>query len=701
MIIRDIKQIPKLADIAAFDTETTSLNPRTGQIIGFSVSDYKASFYIVHKEWVNGELVEVVPFEDCQKYLKSLLNKKLFMFNAYFDVTYTKNYFGVDLVDAIYADVQLMNHTHDENLGGGLKFLAQIFLGANSADEQVELKAHLKAIGAGPHEFYKANTAIIGKYAAQDAKLTYRLGQLFERRFAPLPKLKELFYSEIMPLQREVVIPMMQRGVVVDVPKMQKALEEITIDIESFKTELMAEIAPVTESFYAWYYDKNYPLKSRGLVYSKMKEGLSLREAQKAVAADKGDEGFNIQSKLHLGDLFFKIFKMEPLSTTDKGAPQVNEEFLEHAAETLPWVKNLIIFNKLMKIKSTYYERVLQEQEDGIFYPDYFLHRTVSGRMSGDMQQLPRPLESGHPLLMKYNNQIREFFVARPGHILIDNDYDSLEPRIFSAVAGDEALTNIFKNGADFYSTIAIMVEGLQGVSADKKAANYLGKVNKPARQTAKSYSLGVAYGLDDYKLHKDLNISQMEAKRLIAGYFAAFPKLSSWMQATREHILAKGAIETRFGRIRRHPKIPSIYERHGNAILNALDLWKKYNEAPAIYKAAKQDYKTLRHALNNSYNVQIQGLAAHVLNRAAIAMALEFKQKNIPAHIIGAIHDELIIECPVSIYIQVAEIVKRTMETTTIIETPLVAEPSAGYDLVSAKDDKNKIGGLSGVSSC
>ena len=695
MLVRNIADAPKTANIIAFDTETTSLNTRTGQIIGFSVADYKTAFYIVHKEWDGEKLVEVVPWQDCQDYLKTLLPKKIFMFNAYFDITYTKNYFKIDLIDSLMADAQLMNHTLDENLSGGLKFLAKIFVGADSGDEQEVLKAHLKDIGAKSDEFYKANTTIIGKYAAQDAAITYKLAQYYQRRLEASPKLLELFYDEIMPLQREVVIPMMQRGVMVDVPKMQKALAEITVDVEKFKADLMAEIAPVTESFYAWYFDKNYPLKSRGLVYDKMKLGLSLRDAQRAVAADKGDEGFNIQSKHHLGDLFFKILKMEPLSTTEKGAPQVNEEFLDHAAETLPWVKNLIIYNKLMKIKSTYYERILNEQEDGVFYPDYFLHRTVSGRMSGDMQQLPRPLESGHPLLMKYNNQIREFFVARPGNILVDDDYDSLEPRIFAAVAGDESLTNIFKAGHDFYSTIAIMVEGLQGVSADKKADNYLGKVNKPARQTAKAYSLGIAYGLDDYKLHKDLNIPQSESKRLIAGYFAAFPKLAAWMQATREHILTKGEITTRMGRIRRHPKIPSLHAKHGNAILNALELWKKYNETPALYKKAKEDYKAVRHACNNAYNVQIQGLAAHVLNRAAIAMAREFKSKQLDAHIIGAVHDELIIECPISIHRQVAEIVMKTMETTTIIETPLVAEPSAGYDLVSAKDEKNKIGGL------
>jgi DNA polymerase-1 len=295
-------------------------------------------------------------------------------------------------------------------------------------------------------------------------------------------------------------------------------------------------------------------------------------------------------------------------------------------------------------------------------------------------------LENGHELLLKYNNRIRDFFIARPTFVFIDDDYNSLEPRVFSSVAGDEALTNIFKNNEDFYSKIAIMVEGLQNVSSDKSAPNYLGKVNKSARQTAKAYSLGIAYGLDSYKLHKDLNISKSEAESLIKGYFEAFPKLKQWQEDSKTNILVNGKVSTRFGRVRRQPEIPRIFAKHGNAILNALDLWKKYNETPGLYKQAKEDYAKVRHAINNAYNHQIQGLAAHILNRAAIAVAIEYKEKQLDAYIIGCIHDEIIVESSITDRDEAAAILKRCMEQTTIIETPLEAEPSFGQTLKEAK---------------
>jgi DNA polymerase-1 len=664
----------------ALDIESTGKNPRKDKVIGFSVHDGKESYYVIHLKWNGTELEEVVPKETCINMLNELCRQPIITHGGTFDAQFIKNYFGVDILPSLAVDTMLLAHIINENeLIYGLKELSAKYLGADSKDEQDELKKYLGKDKA----FYKVPIEVLSKYAKKDVELTYRLWQYLDAKLTP--RLRELFDDEIMPLYTTVIIPMQARGVMVDVPKMQKALAEITVDVEKFKAELMAEITPVTESFYNWYYDKRYPLKSRGLVYNKMKLGLSLRDAQRAVATDKGDEGFNIQSRHHLADLFFKIYKMEPLSRTEKGAPQVNEDFLDHAAKTLPWVNNLIIFNKLMKIKSTYYERILEEQEGGVFYPDYFLHRTTSGRMSGDQQQLPRPVESGHPLLLKYTNQIREFFISRPGMIFADTDYNSLEPRCFASNAGDESLFNIFRNGMDFYSTVAIMVEGYAEASADKSAPNYLGKINKEARQKAKSYSLGIAYGLDDYKLHKDLNISQNDAKRLVRQYMAAFPKLAATMQHNRETLLSMGQVETRFGRVRRQPEVPGLYTKHGPAILNALELWKKYNETPAIYKRAKEDYRTVRHALNNSLNFPVQGMAAHILNRAVIKMARIFKEQNLDAHIIACIHDQVIVELKQGLESVVGTIIQDCMENTTKIESGLEAIPAFGHNFREA----------------
>jgi DNA polymerase I-like protein with 3'-5' exonuclease and polymerase domains len=196
-------------------------------------------------------------------------------------------------------------------------------------------------------------------------------------------------------------------------------------------------------------------MKTRGKLASLAKAypKATLREIQ--IIAHAGQEVFNINSKSHLKRLLVDILGEIPLSKTPTGQPQVNAEFLEHIGDKYSFTRSMVLLNKLNKIKSTYIERFLEEAEEGIFYPSYKMHGTTSGRLSGDFQQLSKQLEKGHPMLLKYNNNIREYFISRPGQIFVDLDYNSLEPRVFASVAGDDTLKDIFKNDYDFYSTIA------------------------------------------------------------------------------------------------------------------------------------------------------------------------------------------------------------------------------------------------------
>lgn len=697
MILTHDSQLTRLsklltAEVIAYDTETTGLNTRLDKVIGFSISDGTESYYISHLEWDNlGQVLKTnVSFEACKHILKVLAGKRLLTFNGLFDVNITLSYFGIDLVDYMHADVMLMAHTCDENLDNySMKPMAEKFLGIKST-EQAELKAEMKS--GGYKEFYKVPLNIMGKYAAQDAVLTFELYKYWSAKLTAV----ELFDTEIMPMYKTVVIPMVRRGVALDMTQLVIDQAEITQDIKRLEQKIQTQVGPYLLPFKDWFYNKHYPFKSRGKMAALRKWNPLASDRAIQMLAFKQDGGtyeFNINSDIHLRMLFFDSLKCTPVSYTDGGLPRADSDFLETVKDKFSFATEIINYNKLQKIKATYIDRFIEESEGGIFYPQYFMHRTVSGRLSGDMQQLPRPVEHGDPTVLKYNNNIRKYFISRPGHIFIDDDYNSLEPRVFAAVAGDVALKEIFSNGEDFYSKIAIMVEGLKDVSPDKSAPNYLGKVNKAARQTAKAYSLGIAYGLDDYKLHKDLGISQDEAKKLVAGYFSAFPQLAKWQENTRKSILSTGEISTRFGRIRHNPDVPTMYKKHGDAILNALELWKLYmgdSNAPkaAEYAAAKRDYKEVRHAINNAYNHQIQGLSAHIMNRAAIRIAKEFKALNLDAQIIGQIHDELIIECVESQKSVVSDIIRKCMQDTTKIEVDLIAEPSYGYNLRDAKGE-------------
>ena len=182
---------------------------------------------------------------------------------------------------------------------------------------------------------------------------------------------------------------------------------------------------------------------------------------------------FNLASKHHLKIVFFDTLNEKPLSYTDLGSPQINDEFLELMSEKYDWVKTLQDYNKLNKLKGSYIKRILERQENGIFYPAFNQHRTDSGRYGSDLQQLPRlgDKEQFSPIVIKYRNQIREVFIARDDHKFVDADYESLEPHIFAHVSNDSAIKAIFNMGWDFYSTIALKAENLKDVSVEDKKA--------------------------------------------------------------------------------------------------------------------------------------------------------------------------------------------------------------------------------------
>ena len=680
MIKRKADWLPK-GLVCAFDCETTGLNPRKDKVIGFSIATENEAHYFVHLEWNGVELVEIIPFEDCVTLLKSL--GPVVMHNASFDVRFIEAYFGVKL--DCYFDTMIAAHLIDENKTVGLKDVAARYYGIDAKEEQTILKEHLKAKGAAK-DFYRADTAILGKYAEQDAVLTWRLFETL-RREVEKQELSTIFYSELMPLLNLVVVPMQQRGVRVDMAKLYVASAEITSTMSNLERDILSQIKCLLGPFYDWFYNKNYPIKTRGKVAT-LAKGRSVREAQELAHGDK--EPFNILSKDHLKRLFFTILKEKPLSTTDKGNAQVESDFLEAMAGKYEWAKQIIVYNKLQKINGTYIQRLVDEVEEGVFYPDYHMTRTTSGRLSGDAQQLPRPIEDGHPDVVKFNNQIREFFIARSGMILVDDDYESLEPRVFASVAGDDVLINMFAKGHDFYSTIAIQVEGLKDVSADKSAPNYLGKVNKAKRQTAKAYSLGIAYGLDAFKLHKDLNISKSDAERLVRGYLTGFPQLAKNMLNLKTQLCKLGYVTNMFGRRRRQPDAVATYNELGDDAFDSLQLWKRFMDGdepnrPA-YLVAKETASRLKSARNNAYNFPIQSVAAHLINRASVAIVRAFRAANLDAHIIAQIHDELIVECKESDKDLVGALVRDCMENTTKIKVPLTAVPSFGYNFKEAK---------------
>lgn len=675
-------------EVLAYDTETTGLNVRKEIIIGFGISNGVTGCYIPIWSWSNvtNNLIRCgLSSTDINRILDTIKTKKLIMFNASFDARFTKNNLGIDLLPALHCDVLLLKHTCDEEFPFGLKELAIKHWGHDVKKEKEEMQLSIKANGGTATQFYKATTETIARYCVQDCLLTFKL---YDRYSTELRRqgLSNFYYvDEVLPLYREVTIPMEERGVAVDVPKMQAALEDITQDLEQLENEIQEAISPQLELFRNWFLNKDYPKQTAtGKQPTWAKKGLTQFEAWRQGTEDTWM--FNLQSKHHLKKLFFDTLNEKPLSRTPTGLPQVDEEFIELMSQKYDWCAKLLIYNKLNKIKSTYIEGILEGVEDGRIYPTWLQHRTVSGRLGGNLQQLPRAIEGGNPLVAKYTNQIRSFIIPDSQCVLLGADYQQLEPSIFAHTSTDLALQSIFKEGKDFYSEVAIRTERLRDVSSDKTASNYLGKVNKGARQKAKAYSLGIAYGMTGYKLKFEIGCSEEEAERLVQDYLNAFPNLTSWMNRSKEAVKYKGQISTQAGRIRHMPRAAQLFKKYGASIDNDLQLWKAYNQYSDLYIQAKLDRREYKNLLNNAINFQVQGLAASIVNRAAIALTRKLKSEKLNAALIMQVHDELVLNVPRNEIEQVMNITQNIMENIVVLAVPLKAEPQIGTNYGETK---------------
>jgi len=732
-------------DTLAVDTETTGLNPRKDKIVGWSVSGAEGiGFYLPTLVWnfdtdrlelqtIDGKDTEVIS----RNFMRMLKGKKLVFHNASFDVQFIKNYYNVDLLPDVWVDTGLLVHTvYEEGAFGfgnpfGLKSIAimnQEALGLDvekaANEEQIELKGSIKKNGGQTtkalFEIYKADLDILSKYASADTDLTLRICNLY------LEKLKEeglwdfFFEEEVMPIYREVTVPMESAGVDLDMDLLDKVYNEITADLETNKDMVMKALLKTSEA-QTWAMHTafdNYPPSNKGNWAQKLIERYSLpiprsektgkysltkknietlddspqkeflltgnldlldelevaRISMSMWKESNDGDLINIQSKKHLGEIVFKYMGIKPLTTTRKGQAQFDMDMVEHLAKEMPWAENLRIYNKLLKIKSTYIDRFRDNHEDGRYYFYFKQNGTVSGRYGSDAQQLPKPKEEGEdaPIIVKYTNIVRAFLTAGKGRKVIDADYESLEPHCFASVSGDKKLQEIFANGWDFYSYVAIQTEKMNeqkdrfpnGVSADKKADNYLKKLDVVARNKAKAYSLGVAYGMEAYALKMTLDVDQKTAEGLIKGYLDGFPELAKWRENSRKQVKEHGFIKNYVGRVRHLPKVKKIYDKFQDQMLDwrfRKNLSDRYGKDQVL-----QAYRDFRNGLNNCLNFQLQSLAAAVVNRAAVQINRKAKEMNIDAYIQAQVHDQLIINVREDQAEMFAPIVQEIMENTT-----------------------------------
>lgn len=364
------------------------------------------------------------------------------------------------------------------------------------------------------------------------------------------------------------------------------------------------------------------------------KIGARLEDSLRKVYGLAGCE-FNLNSPKQLSDVLFSEDKLNlPHGKKTKSGYSTNADVLESLRDKHPIINEILQYRALQKLKSTYCEGLLKViDNDGRIHSTLNQTETRTGRISSaepNLQNIPVRTELGR--------ELRRFFNAKEGYMLVDADYSQIELRVLAALAKDENMINAFISGADIHSITASQVLGVP-----------LEEVTPNDRRKAKAVNFGIVYGIGAFSLSNDIGTSVVEADRYIKGYLANYSGVASFMEKAKKDAKEKGYAETYFGR-RRY--LPELLE--SNAIRRG------FGERVAM-------------------NMPIQGTAADIIKIAMIRVFERLKEEYPEAKLIMQVHDELIIEAPENDAENIAALLKETMENACELSVPLTVEVACG----------------------
>ncbi len=351
---------------------------------------------------------------------------------------------------------------------------------------------------------------------------------------------------------------------------------------------------------------------------------------------------FNVNSPKQLGEVLFSEDKLNlPHQKKTKSGYSTNAEVLEFLKDKHPIIPEILEYRTLAKLKSTYCDGLLKViDNDGRIHSTLNQTETRTGRISStepNLQNIPVRTELGR--------ELRRFFNAKDGFVLVDADYSQIELRVLAAMAEDEIMKRAFIENLDIHTATASQVFSVP-----------MNEVTSDDRRKAKAVNFGIVYGIGAFSLSNDIGTSVQEADRYIKGYLANYSGVASFMEKCKSDAKNKGYAQTVFGRRRYLPELTS-----SNANL------RNFGERVAM-------------------NMPIQGTAADIIKIAMIKVWERLKKEVPEAHLIMQVHDELIIEAPESKQDEVALLLKQEMENAVTMSVPFCADVNCGKTWYDAK---------------
>ena len=563
------------AGVVAIDTETSALDAVGADLVGISLSTGPGLACYIPLGHRGSDMFDEVPRQIDRDVACALL-RPLLESDAVLKVGQNIKYDMVVLARhgiavAPIDDTMVMSFCLDAGRGElapwghGMDELAQRLLGHTTIAFKDVTGTGKKAISFGEVPLADAT-----RYAAEDAEVTWRLHQVLRPRLADEGGTR--IYARVDRPLVPVVARMEATGIKVDREQLSR-----------LSGEFAARIADL-----------------------------------EAVIHDKAGGSFTIGSPKQLGDVLFDRLGYKGGKKGKSGQYSTDQSVLENLAAQGAEVATLVLeWRQLSKLKSTYTDALQAaiKPTTGRVHTSYSLVGAQTGRLSSNdpnLQNIPVRTEIGR--------QIREAFVAEPGHVLLSADYSQIELRLAAHMADVPALREAFAQGQDIHARTALEL---------------FGEVNRDTRGRAKTINFAILYGISRWGLATRLGTSADEAQAMIDRYFERFPGIQRYIHETLERVRESGHSTTLFGRKTWFPRI------------NA----KNQNERAGSERAA--------------INAPIQGTCADIIKRAMARMMPALAEAGLShVRMLLQVHDELVFELPEADVAAASAVIERVMAT-------------------------------------
>jgi len=511
------------AEIAAIDTETTSLNYMQAEIVGISVAIVSNEAYyipLMHEyDGVPKQLDREYVLQKLKPWLEDKEAKKI-GHNLKYDSHIFANH-GIELngtdFDSMLESYVLNSTATRHNLNA----VAKRYLNLDTTSYEDVAGKGAKQIG-----FNQVNLEDAIHYAAEDADVSFQLHQTLHPKLMEINSLAKLYTDIEVPLLK-VLQTIERNGVLIDESMLQKQSDQFAI---------------------------------------------TLKELESKAHSLAGAE-FNLNSPKQLQEILYDKLSLPILKKTPKGQPSTAESVLQRLAEDFPIVQTILNYRTTAKLKTTYTDKLplMVNQDTGRVHTSYHQAVTATGRLSSSDPNL-----QNIPIRTAEGRRIRQAFIAPNGFQILAADYSQIELRIMAHNSQDPGLLDAFQAGLDIHQATAaeIFAVDLQSVSAEQ-------------RRSAKAINFGLIYGMSAFGLTRQLGITRGDAQEYIELYFARYPKVKEYMDAIRNQARESGFVETVFGRRLYLPDIDSRnYQRRQYAERSAINAPMQGTAADIIKKA-------------------------------------------------------------------------------------------------------------------